>query len=350
MMPIRSARRLLLPMLLVSVLSAHAQWQAQRSGTKASLRGLSVVNAQTAWASGTGGTVLRTTDGGRTWAALAVPGAESLDFRGIKAFDSETAVVMSAGQAEQGKARIYLTSNAGRSWQQVFSSSAPGMFLDAIAFWDRWHGIAISDPVAGGFVVILTDDGGKSWKQVASENIPAALKGEGAFAASNSCLAVQGKRHGWFGTGGGGSARVFISSDRGRNWRVVATPMVAGAPSSGIFSLAFRDDQKGVAAGGDYQKAATSSGNASLTSDGGKTWTAPGAGPSPLYLSSVAYIPGGASLVAVGTAGWARSEDGGDHWVVHQDPGFNAVSFGRTADSGWAVGSDGRIAKFNGLK
>jgi len=45
------------------------------------------------WVSGTEGTVLRTTDGGKSWDALKVPKADTLDFRGIRAFDAETAVL-----------------------------------------------------------------------------------------------------------------------------------------------------------------------------------------------------------------------------------------------------------------
>ncbi len=210
--------------------------------------------------------------------------------------------------------------------------------------------MAISDPVNGHFVVIITRDGGKTWKEVDHNHMPAALKGEGAFAASNSCLTLSGKQDAWFGTGGGGAARVFRSSDGGRTWEVEQTPIAGGSASSGIFSLAFRDRSKGVAVGGDYQSATTSSGNAALTSDGGKTWSQPKTTPSPLYLSAVAYVPGSTTVVAAGTAGWASSTDDGETWEVHQNVGFNAVSFGRTADSGWAVGTDGRIAKFRGLK
>src|SRR5689334_15632766 len=114
----RALRAFLIALLLLGTETAHAQWQIQTSPTKASLRGLSVVDSNTAWASGAGGTVLRTVDGGNTWTPLPVTGAESLDFRGIKAFDADHALIMSSGLADQGKARIYSTADAGKSWQQ----------------------------------------------------------------------------------------------------------------------------------------------------------------------------------------------------------------------------------------
>ena len=80
-------------LLLFVILSSaiQAQWIRQNVETKASLRGLSVVNEKVIWASGTGGTVIRTIDGGKSWKVMAVPGAEKLDFRDVEAFDAKTA-------------------------------------------------------------------------------------------------------------------------------------------------------------------------------------------------------------------------------------------------------------------
>src|SRR4051794_20952931 len=74
---------------------APAQWAIQEGGTKARLRGVAAVGRDVAWASGTGGTVLRTTDGGQTWDRLSVPDSEGLDFRDVEARDADTAFVLS---------------------------------------------------------------------------------------------------------------------------------------------------------------------------------------------------------------------------------------------------------------
>ncbi|HYX52250.1 MAG TPA: hypothetical protein VE783_02285, partial [Candidatus Limnocylindrales bacterium] len=140
--------------------TATAQdWKPLPVNTTASLRGLSVVNEQIVWASGTGGTVLRTIDSGKTWSVLTVTGAESLDLRGIRAFNANNAVVISSGPAEKGQARIYRTTNGGKSWNKVFEQTIAGIFFDAVAFWDQKHGIVLSDPVAGKFALFTTDDG-----------------------------------------------------------------------------------------------------------------------------------------------------------------------------------------------
>jgi photosystem II stability/assembly factor-like uncharacterized protein len=336
-------RAMLQTSLIVALaLPAAAQWQIRYSSPAISLRGLSVVNSRIVWASGTAGTYLRTTDGGANWSAATVPDAANLDFRGVVAMDADTALLMSSGPAEQGQARIFKTRDGGQSWKQVFQSETKGVFLDAIAFWDRQHGIALSDPVGGKFVIFTSDDGGDTWKPTA-EAMPSALPKEGAFAASNSCLVVVGAGDAWFATGGG-VARVFHSRDFGSTWTVATTPVKADTASSGIFSLSFRDPRNGAAVGGDYQTPAAAVANIAVTSDGGRIWKPAEA---PLYLSAVAIVAGtsGKELIAVGSAGWAQSSDGGRHWTAHADRGFNAIAF--SADgAGWAVGAKGVIARY----
>src|ERR1044072_8525253 len=161
---------------------ASAEWHLQTSGTSADFRGLCAVSATVAWASGTGGTYARTTDGGATWRAGRVAGAEEMDFRDVDAFDRDTAYLLSIGKGESS--RIYKTTDAGASWTLQFTNKIAEAFFDAMAFWDADHGIAMSDPVNGRFVIITTDDGGKSWKPIPPASLPPAGQGEGGFAAS----------------------------------------------------------------------------------------------------------------------------------------------------------------------
>src|SRR5262245_32130334 len=111
-----------------------AQWIEQSSGTKARLRGISVVSDRIAWASGAQGTYLKTIDGGATWQAGSVPGAEALDFRDVEAFDAKNAYLLSIGEGE--KSRIYKTGDGGQTWQLQFTNRNPKAFFDAMAFWD----------------------------------------------------------------------------------------------------------------------------------------------------------------------------------------------------------------------
>jgi photosystem II stability/assembly factor-like uncharacterized protein len=329
--------------------SGFAQWQPQTSPTTASLRGLAAVSDKLAWASGTHGTYLRTLDGGTTWQAGQVPGAEQLDFRDIEAFDANTAYLLSIGKGEAS--RIYKTTDGGQHWTLQFKNTNPEAFFDALAFWDAHHGIAMSDPVNGKFVLITTEDGGQTWQAVPPQGLPAALPNEGGFAASGTCLVTQGKRNVWFGTGGAVRARIFRSTDRGRTWTVADTPVLAGAASAGIFSIAFRDARHGVIVGGDYQQPTLAARNLAYTNDGGRTWRLAEMNKPSGFRSGVAFArgPRGWLLLAVGTAGTDYAVPGGA-WSKLDAENYNAISVAQgKLTAVWAVGPRGRIAKLRTL-
>lgn len=325
---------------------AMGQWVEQASGVTTDFRGLSVVSDKIAWASGTKGTYIRTIDGGTTWQSGVVPGAEGLDFRDVDAFSADVAYLLSMGKGESS--RIYKTTDGGRNWSLQFQNSQPEAFFDAMAFWDAGHGVAMSDPVDGRFVIIRTEDGGANWRAVPPANIPPALTNEGGFAASGSCITVEGRSNVWFGTGGAEKARVFRSTDGGRTWSVSDTPILAGAASAGVFSIAFTDAKNGVVVGGDYQKPTAPEKNIALTSDGGVTWRLSEQSKPSGFRSGVAYVRQGAgpSMIAVGTSGSDSSADG-VAWAKLDEQNYNVVSFDRRG-AGWAAGPKGRIAKYLG--
>ena len=329
----------------LALIAAGGAWTAQDPGTKARLRGVSAVNREVAWASGAGGTALKTLDGGTTWQALTVPGADGLDFRDLQAFDDRTCSLLSIGPGELSQIRR--TDDGGSTWAVQHVNRDPKGFLDAIAFWDADHGLALGDPVDGRYMILATDDGGTTWAKVPDAGMPEALPGEGAFAASGTCLVVQGATNAWFGTGGGARARVFRSSDRGRTWAVADTPIRAGNPSSGVFGLAFRDASIGLAVGGDYKLEADPAGNLARTEDGGRTWTPVEAGRPSGFRSAVAFVPGrgGREVVAVGPSGSDRSGDGGITWSKLDGPGYHAL--GVVEGAGWGVGEAGRVGKLD---
>ncbi len=326
---------------------ASAQWVTQSSKTLVRLRGVSAVSATVAWASGEKGTYARTTDGGLSWRTATVPEAEGLDFRDVDAFDANTAYLLSIGEGV--KSRIYKTTDGGQHWSLQYVNNNPAAFFDAMAFWDRDHGIAVSDPVDGRFLIITTSDGGKIWEEIPQSGMPPALAGEGAFAASGTCIAVQGKNNVWFGTGGPAGARVFRSTDRGRTWKATSTSMNSGK-TAGIFSIVFRDAKHGVIVGGDYMMERDARDNVAMTNDGGRTWVVvKGARPNG-YRSCVAYVRGAPRhvLVTVGPTGSDYSSDDGESWISISTDGYHSTSFAGSLNAGWAVGEGGRLAKFAG--
>ncbi len=225
-------------------------------------------------------------DAGRErWENRTIPGGGELDFRDVEALDADTVLVMSAGTG--AASRIYRTTDGGATWKLLHTNPDPEGFYDAMAFWDSRRGLLLGDPVHGHFVVRMTDDGGVTWRDPTPGMIPMALPGEGAFAASGSCLTVRkGGAEAWFVTGGARMSRVFRTSNGAVSWNSSAGPVPAGNPSSGLFSVAFLDAPRGFVSGGDYKQPDLEALNGARTEDGGRTWKAAPIGETGFYSGS----------------------------------------------------------------
>jgi photosystem II stability/assembly factor-like uncharacterized protein len=313
-------------------------WHDTATGSAARLRGLSAVSSTTAWASGSLGTVLRTTDRGATWQQVGPPGTANLQFRDIEAFDANHAVILSIGEATDS--RIYVTADGGQTWKLTFVNQEPTAFYDCMTFFDHRRGLAVSDPPDGvHFRLMATNDGGLTW-HLTGLQMPAALPGEFAFAASGQCITTDHGHRAWLGTGGGAQARVFRSDDRGVSWTVAPTPIRSG-PSAGIFALAFRGQQHGLAVGGDFLLERASPDNFARTSDGGSSWALlPGAPPE--YRSGASWLDGHTAL-AVGPSGSDVSQNGGTSWQRFDDGSLDTVDCA-SPTACWAAGANGRVA------
>lgn len=319
--------------LFSSLLLTVPLWTPQISNVTARLRGVSAPGAQVAWASGAGGTILRTLDGGATWKRRTIPGTETLDFRDVDAFSDSVAYVLSIGPGEAS--RIYKTMDGGLSWVLQHTNREPKGFLDSMAFWSAERGMVVGDAIDGRFYVLKTENGGRTWNRVDPRRMPAALAGEGAFAASGTNVAVRAPGHVWIGTS---KSRVVYSSDGGETWSVSSTGLEV-TPTAGVFSVAFADERRGMAVGGDFTKEKQAGEHVALTSDGGATWRkASSSG----FRSAAAY--GGGAALAVGPSGAEISRDGGLRWEPVAGEGFHAFSVVPGQAMGWGVGENGRIS------
>ncbi|MDP9220155.1 MAG: oxidoreductase, partial [Actinomycetota bacterium] len=228
-------------------------------------------------------------------------------------------------------------------WQTTFTNEDPNAFYDCMGFFDRQHGLAVSDPVDGKFRVISTSDGGRHWAVMPTAGMPKALDGEFGFAASGTCLVTSGHRDAWIGSGGAANGRVFHTANRGRSWVVRSTP-IAGGPSAGIFSLAFRGTHDGVAVGGDFATPAAAVDAAGWTTDGVGKWQLSRSMPGG-YRSGAAWVPGSrATVIAVGPTGSDVSRDAGRTWTGFDTASYDVVQC--AAGGGcWASGDAGAVAK-----
>lgn len=322
-------------------------WRDVPTGSDERFRGLSAVNRRVAWVSGTGGTVLRTEDRGRTWEDVS-PGGDTgtLEFRDVEAFDADRAVVLSIGPG--GDSRVYRTTDGGQTWRRTFQNADPLAFYDCMGFWDARHGLALSDPVDGKFRVARTSDGGASWSVVDPAGMPAALPGEFAFAASGTCLVTAGRENAWIASGGGATSRVFHSTDRGSTWTVSSTP-VASSEAGGIFSLAVRGTRELVAVGGDFTVPDVGTDASARSTDGGRTWAAGSAlggyrsGAAWLGRRAAGTAPENDAVVAVGPTGSDLSLDAGRTWSPVDTGSLDSVDCTRNGAC-WGSGEAGRVA------
>ncbi|MET7640653.1 oxidoreductase [Streptomyces sp. NPDC005438] len=322
-----------------------AGWKLTDTGVDARFRGLDAVSRSTAWVAGSEGTVLLTRDGGRRWRDVSPPGAGKLEFRDVEAFGSRGAVVLAIGPGEDS--RVFRTEDAGATWTETFRNDHPDAFYNCLTFFDRRHGLAVSDPVDGRFRILSTRDGGRSWKVLPDRGMPPASKGEANFAASGQCLVSAGRDQVWMAAGGADTSRVYHSTDRGRNWTVTDTPVPAGAPERGVFALAFQGPRHGLAVGGDFRPEKDSPRASATTRDGGRTWE-PSGRPVPEYRSGVSWLPYSRhAALAVGPTGTDLTVNGGRSWQTVDRGSFDTVDC--TPDLGcWAAGEKGRVARLGG--
>ncbi|MGB8260529.1 MAG: hypothetical protein WCE75_09265 [Terracidiphilus sp.] len=355
----------LLPVLLAAVaVTAAAQsepvWQMQDSGTTAGLRGIHSVDGRVVWASGTEGTVLRTTDAGEHWQRCATPDAAkdgaTLDFRGVQAWDADTAVIMASGPGE--KSRLYRTTDGCATWILILENPDKDGFWDAYRFDERRsEGILLGDPVSGGFPLWRISRDESASQVTRFRHVPHARKGEAAFAASNSSVFVDDVSWDfWIATGGKSGARVIKRVNHDFDSFGIDTfpsstvPVGSKSESSGIFGLSFRKGPhtsnpekrylNGIAVGGDYAKPNESTGTAAWSTDGGEHWTA-SATPPHGYRSTVQWSEELKLWIAAGTNGSDLSRDDGRTWQPLDNGEWNALSLP------FIVGPKGRIGRLN---
>jgi photosystem II stability/assembly factor-like uncharacterized protein len=332
----------------------------QNSGTANGLIAVWPVNPRVVWACGRAGTFTVTTDGGQTWRAGVVPGADALQFRDVQAFSANVAYLMSIGTSgDPTEFRIYKTEDGGATWMIQFENQNLNAFYDGFAFWTPHRGIAHSDSVNGVFPDLRTTDG-TTWQDI-SNNMPAALPGETSFASSGTCVTTQGGRNAWICTGGSAIARVLATRDGGNTWNAYNTPLIS-SPTAGAFTVDFRNPFHGIVGGGDLDPNDPNNARTATSNDGGQTWTLTNPPPVTGAIFGLSYVGrggdddgndsernnrGSAVVITANDGGAAWTPDEGTTWFALPDvSGFWAVAFA-TPKAGWLVGTDGRILKIS---
>ncbi len=263
-----------------------------------------------------------------------------LEFRSI-AKTNDGLFMMSVGSP----ALLYRYSNTAVK-KIVYQEEGKGVFYDAMRFWNDKEGIAVGDVVDGCLSIIITRDGGNSWTKLPCDQLPPPTEGEGAFAASNTNIAVAGELT-WIATT---SSRIYFSADYGRYWQVIETPIISEKPTQGIYSIDFYNENIGIAIGGDYTDPEFNKFNKAITKDAGMNWELIAVGAEPNYKSCAQFVPNsnGIEIVAVGFTGISYSSDMGQTWTKISDEPFYTFRF-LNETTAYAAGK-GRISKLVFLK
>jgi len=298
-----------------------------------SIRGLSVADDNTAWFSGTNGTVGISTDGGKSWTITQLKGFEQNDFRTIYAFNEQEAIVAGTGSP----AYILRTEDGGASWKPVYRNDNPLIFIDGADFWDKNNGILYGDPIDGRMLLLTTSDGGRSWKELPAESRPRVSAGEASFAASGTGIRCYGKKRTVMATGGTVS-RILISKDRAYTWKALLLPVLQGKETTGAFSVAFFGKKKAVVVGGDYSREDSNRDHVFYTKDAGNHWYAPELSTGG-FRECVLYIDK-KTVMAIGPGGSDFSSDGGKSWKpLSGEKGFHVITKARTGKLVLAAGN-----------
>jgi photosystem II stability/assembly factor-like uncharacterized protein len=333
-----------IPILFLLFITILATAQPSRlemltAGTKTGLRGLSVVNDNVLWVSGSNGTVGRSTNGGKNWKWMIVKGFEKTEFRDVEAFDASTALIMAVAEP----AYILKTIDGGDSWKIVYENKTKGMFLDAMDFANSQVGIVIGDPINGKAFIAITDNTGNTWQELDRQRQPLCDSGEAFFAASGSNVRLF-TNNDYFMVSGGKRSRLITNSS------AADLPMVQGKESTGANSIDIYDngmpDRPGdrmIIVGGDFSADSSSNKNCFYSTDGGKSWKAPKIPPHG-YRSSVEYLSK-KDLLTCGLNGIDYSNDGGKTWKWISKEGFHVCRIARIGTAIYLAGANGKVAR-----
>lgn len=246
-------------------------WNAISDNVTSWVVSLDFADSTTGLTVGTNGKILKTTNGGSSWSALASP--VNRDFNKVLYTGTQTAIV-AGGRAYPAQGTIIKTINGGASWSVVYDVAGP--VLRSVAFTNSTTGYAVGD--SG--VILRTSNGGSSWSAVSAPLLRNYYSVW--FADANTGVIV----------GGDATQRTILrTNDGGNNWNTVLDEAGATLRDVHFFSV-----DSGYAVGG----------NATMfsTVDGGLNWlpvTVANA-PSNSQFNAVRFLSGDYGVVCA-TAG-----------------------------------------------
>ncbi|MFZ0390956.1 MAG: YCF48-related protein, partial [Calditrichia bacterium] len=306
----------LLILIPVTFAAGQSGWEVLSSGTQQNLQAVQFLNADSGRATGQGGTILQTSDGGQSWNILPFP--FSVDLSALHFFTGDTGL-------SGGDGGIYRTTDGGQNWSAV-STGIP----DAI----RCLSFAGDYGIAGAASqsLIYSADRGQNW-QVAQS---------GFFGGGVNGAVMLSSQIGFV----GGQNSIFQplagkTTDGGANWSF--TPFYLQNNEGAVLDIEFTDENIGYAA----CRVWDGRGAIARTADGGQNWTSSFFN-APLQAMDFPVSNAGMVGYAAGDGGAIyKTTDAGINWIL-QNSGTTEQITGLhflDPDTGYAVGANGLILK-----
>jgi len=290
------------------------------------------VSENEGWAAGNAGTIIHTTDGGKSWTAqlggdLSSTVARMHDFRFL---DRRRGWVIQ----DAANTPIFHTRD-GQQWTQT--GTLPNGGATDYAFTSETNGVYI--PGFSKPTIMHTSDGGRTWKNAAT--CTAKFPVQGLMTNVNcelwSISFVNGSTG--FAVGTGADALFLMKTQNGgATWSVSTVPNAAPGFQSNVHGF-FQDENIGLVRVGD--------GKVLMTRDGGRSWQ--GTSGTNVAPSRIRYAD-----PEVGWAFWSTNfsftTDGGRDWAARNSMPFPAgvqdFSLPRR-DVGYVVGQHGMVYRYH---
>lgn len=276
-------------------------WSQPDTPTANTIFGISFADDANGWAVGANGTILHSSDGGASWQLQPVELTDEMgDSRPLDTNLFSVAAISPTHAVAVGDLGVALRTRDGKTWERIVLDAAryadenvPERLLNGVVFTSPTDGW-----IAGEFATLLrTNDGGDTW--VGQRQISGAPEDlylfdlDGSAAGPTAAVGLAGS--------------VLVSSEAGALWESRSVETTAG-----LFGIAW-DAEHGVAVG--------DRGVIYVSSDGGRSWTDAKRPPLFNWLSAVAFASR-TEAITVGERGVVlRSEDGGESWSAAVTPG-----------------------------
>ncbi|MEI6346929.1 MAG: YCF48-related protein [Bacteroidota bacterium] len=283
------------------------------------LKSVCFTDANTGYAVGEGGTILKTTDAGINW---------TLSIIGMHGLNDVTFISSDTGYAVGKYGTILKTTNAGATWLALSSNTQTS--LNSVCFANNNTGVAV-----GYNKILKTTDAGITWSETVFDTNYVISFNDVFFTNDTTGYIV------------GSNTKILKTTDAGATWSELSN-----APTIQLLDIHFLDENTGYATG--YYTVGYSKNSVIYkTTDAGTNWTTLATFVDRSFSSvfftdtTVGYAIGNSPGSSNYDVYFYKTLDGGATWVTQERSTPNALNsvYFTDANTGYIIGQGGMIFK-----